>query len=57
MLLGITLFSVLTANLAAFLVSPNDRDSSDPTLREVVDQLTRIESELRELRERLTIAR
>jgi voltage-gated potassium channel len=47
MVLGITLFSVLTANIAAFLVQP--RSSSRASLDDVVAQLNRLEARLEAL--------
>jgi len=48
MLLGITLFGLVTANLAAFLVKPA-KDLEEPTLREVLSALQGIEAKLDEL--------
>jgi voltage-gated potassium channel len=46
MVAGITLFSILTANIAAFLVKPT---TDAPTLQDVMDSLRRLEERLAQL--------
>ena len=50
MLVGITLFGLLTANIAAFLVE-TQRGDDEPTLKDVMAQLRRLEDQLADLRE------
>ena len=53
MLIGITLFGLLTANIAAFFVETEHRAGDEPTLQDVMAQLRSLEQQLSELREEM----
>ena len=48
---GISLFSLLTANISAFFVATQRDEKEDATLEEVLSCLARIEEQLVELRQ------
>jgi voltage-gated potassium channel len=53
MITGISLFSFITANIAAFLVSPNPQSRNEPTLTDVLNEVRALEQRLIELQEKL----
>ena len=48
MLTGISLFVLLTARIAAFLIEEEERDTQQPRLDDIVARLERIERQLQE---------
>jgi voltage-gated potassium channel len=48
MLTGISLFGLLTARIAAFLIEEDERDTQQPRLDDIVARLERIERQLQE---------
>jgi voltage-gated potassium channel len=50
MLTGISLFGLLTARVAAFLVEEDERDTQQPKLDDIVARLERIEQQMQENR-------
>jgi voltage-gated potassium channel len=56
MITGISLFSYITANIAAFLVRPSgDKATNDPTLTDVMREIRVLEQRISELRARLDV--
>ncbi|HYU19715.1 MAG TPA: potassium channel family protein [Chloroflexota bacterium] len=53
MLVGISLFGLLTARVAAFFVEAGEADQETPKLNEILERLERIERQNAELRARL----
>ena len=53
MIVGVSLFGYITANIAAFLVS-QDRKSAGTTLDDIASKLERLENEVRALRQQVT---
>ena len=53
MLTGISLFSFITANIAAFLVQPEGKDKDEPTLTDVLNEVRALERRIAELQTRL----
>lgn len=51
MLVGISLFSLLTANIAAFFVESQERRAGSATLEDVMAQLRRLEAQIAELQQ------
>ena len=53
MIVGVSLFGYITANIAAFLVA-QDRKSAGTTLDDIASKLERLEHEVRALRQQVT---